>query len=86
MLAALIVEIIRSLSKDEVGLDIVAVPSMSAALLFGENLAAAVVALMYAREPSWRALLQQALVVGAKLGAISHHAHSEALLQDKNVG
>ena len=47
VLAALIVEIVRSLSKGEVGLDIVAALSMSAALLFGETLAAAVVALMY---------------------------------------
>jgi len=47
VLAALVVEIIRSLSKGEVGLDIVAALSMSAALLFGETLAAAVVAVMY---------------------------------------
>jgi heavy metal translocating P-type ATPase len=47
VLAALCVEIVRSLSKGEVGLDIVAALSMSAALLFGEMLAAAVVALMY---------------------------------------
>ena len=48
VLAALLVEIVRSLLKGEVGLDIVAALSMSAALLFGETLAAAVVALMYA--------------------------------------
>lgn len=47
VLAALVVEIVRSLMKGEVGLDIVAALSMSAALLFGETLAAAVVALMY---------------------------------------
>ena len=47
VLAALLVEIVRSLSKGEVGLDIVAALSMSAALVFGETLAAAVVALMY---------------------------------------
>ncbi len=47
VLAALVVEIIRSLWKGEVGLDIVAALSMTAALLFGETLAAAVVALMY---------------------------------------
>ncbi|OYU38013.1 MAG: heavy metal translocating P-type ATPase [Pseudorhodobacter sp. PARRP1] len=45
--AALVVEILRSLWKGEVGLDIVAALSMSAALLFGEGLAAAVVAVMY---------------------------------------
>ena len=47
VLAALVVEILRSLSRGEVGLDIVAALSMSAALMFGETLAAAVVALMY---------------------------------------
>ncbi|QOL80512.1 heavy metal translocating P-type ATPase [Pseudooceanicola spongiae] len=48
VLLALLVEILRSLLKGEVGLDIVAALSMSAALLFGEMLAASVVALMYA--------------------------------------
>jgi heavy metal translocating P-type ATPase len=47
VLAALIVEILRSLRRGEVGLDIVAALSMSAALTFGETLAAAVVAVMY---------------------------------------
>ncbi len=47
VLLALCVEIVRSLAQGEVGLDIVAALSMSAALLFGEALAAAVVALMY---------------------------------------
>jgi len=47
VLAGLVVEIVRSLWQGEVGLDIVAALSMSAALLFGETLAAAVVALMY---------------------------------------
>ena len=42
------VEIILSLRRGEVGLDIVAALSMTAALVFGEELAAAVVALMYA--------------------------------------
>jgi len=48
VLAALLLEILRSLRHGEVGLDIVAALSMSAALLFGEALAAAVVAVMYA--------------------------------------
>lgn len=48
VLASLIIEIIGSLRRGEVGLDIVAALSMSAAALFGETLAAAVVALMYA--------------------------------------
>lgn len=47
VLAALLAEILRSLRRGEVGLDIVAALSMSAALAFGESLAAAVVAVMY---------------------------------------
>ena len=45
---ALVVEIVTSLRRGEVGLDIVALLSMTAALAVGETLAAAVVALMYA--------------------------------------
>nr|WP_213506847.1 heavy metal translocating P-type ATPase [Brucella anthropi] len=47
VLAALLVEILRSLLRKEFGLDIVAAMSMSAALAFGEMLAASIVALMY---------------------------------------
>jgi heavy metal translocating P-type ATPase len=47
VLAALLAEISDSLRRQEVGLDIVAALSMTAALTFGETLAAAVVALMY---------------------------------------
>ncbi len=47
VLLALCVEIVRSLWQGEVGLDIVAALSMTAALLVGEALAASVVALMY---------------------------------------
>lgn len=47
VLLALLIEIVRSLSRGEVGLDIVAALSMTAALVFGETLAAAVVAVMY---------------------------------------
>lgn len=47
VLAALLAQILHSLARREVGLDIVAALSMSAALIFGETLAAAVVALMY---------------------------------------
>lgn len=46
-LTALLVEILRSIWQGEVGLDIVAALSMTAALVFGETLAAAVVAVMY---------------------------------------
>jgi heavy metal translocating P-type ATPase len=48
VLLALLVEIVTSLRRGDVGLDIVAGLSMAAALIFGENLAAAIVALMYA--------------------------------------
>lgn len=48
VLLALLYEIIASLRRGEVGLDIVAALSMSAALAVGETLAAVVVALMYA--------------------------------------
>jgi heavy metal translocating P-type ATPase len=48
LLISLLIEIASSLRRGEIGLDIVAALSMSAALIFGEYLAAAVVALMYA--------------------------------------
>ncbi|EYD74246.1 Lead, cadmium, zinc and mercury transporting ATPase, Copper-translocating P-type ATPase [Rubellimicrobium mesophilum DSM 19309] len=48
VLGALLVQIVGSLRRGDLGLDIVAALSMSAALLLGETLAAAVVALMYA--------------------------------------
>lgn len=48
VLLALLIEIATSLRRGEVGLDIVAALSMTAALAFGEQLAAVVVALMYA--------------------------------------
>jgi len=48
VLAMLVIEIASSLRKGDVGLDIVAALSMTGALIFGEHLAAVVVALMYA--------------------------------------
>jgi heavy metal translocating P-type ATPase len=48
VLLTLFIEIVSSLRRGDVGLDIVAALSMSAALVFGEELAAVVVALMYA--------------------------------------
>ncbi|MFN3656896.1 MAG: heavy metal translocating P-type ATPase [Pseudolabrys sp.] len=48
VLLALLVEIVTSLRRGDVGLDIVAALSMTAALVFGQELAAAIVALMYA--------------------------------------
>ena len=47
VLAALLLEIVTSLRRGDVGLDIVAALSMTAALVFGESLAASIVALMY---------------------------------------
>jgi cation transport ATPase len=47
VLLALLVEIASSLRRGEVGLDIVAALSMAAALVFGQELAGMVVALMY---------------------------------------
>jgi heavy metal translocating P-type ATPase len=47
VLAGLLAEIVTSLRRGEYGLDVVAALSMTAALIFGETLAAAVVALMY---------------------------------------
>lgn len=47
VLAALVIEIITSLRRGRFGLDIVAALSMTAALTFGETLAACVVAVMY---------------------------------------
>ncbi len=48
VLGALLIEIVASLRRGDVGLDIVAALSMTGALVFGEHLAAVVVALMYA--------------------------------------
>ena len=48
VLAALVAEIVTSLRRGDLGLDIVAALSLTAALLVGQDLAAAIVALMYA--------------------------------------
>lgn len=48
VLLALLVEIVTSLRAGDIGLDVVAALSMTAALAFGEELAAVVVGLMYA--------------------------------------
>lgn len=48
VLLTLLYDIVSSLRRGEIGLDIVAALSMTAALAVGENLAAVVVALMYA--------------------------------------
>lgn len=56
VLIALLVQIVRSLFRGELGLDIVAALSMSAALAFGETLAAVIVALMYTAARFWKAM------------------------------
>lgn len=48
VLGTLLIEIVASLRRGDVGLDIVAALSMTAALTFGEHLAGVVIALMYA--------------------------------------
>ena len=48
IIAALLFQIITSLREGEIGLDLIALLSMTAAMIFGETLAANVVALMYA--------------------------------------
>ena len=48
VLLALLAEIVTSLRRGDLGLDIVAALSMTGALMVGESLAAAIVALMYA--------------------------------------
>ena len=48
VLGALLIEIVASLRRGDIGLDVVAALSMTGALVFGEHLAAVVVALMYA--------------------------------------
>ena len=48
VLIVLLFEMVSSLARGNIGLDVVAALSMSAALVFGEELAAAIVALMYA--------------------------------------
>ena len=48
VLVVLLIEIVTSLRRGDVGLDVVAALSMGGALAFGEHLAAVVVALMYA--------------------------------------
>src|SRR5262245_21142040 len=48
VLLSLLVQIVQSLKRGDIGLDVVAALSMSAALYFGERLAANVVAIMYA--------------------------------------
>ena len=77
VLLALLVEIVTSLRRGEVGLDIVAGLSMGAALTFGENLAAAIVALMYAGGPVSRDLCGKDGAAGDDGAAVAGAAHGD---------
>lgn len=72
--AALLAEIVRSLLRGEVGLDIVAALSMSAALFFGETLAAAAVALMYSGGTFLESLQKAAPVARSASCSRAYHA------------
>ena len=76
VLAALLVEIVTSLRRGDVGLDLVAALSMSAAIAFGEPLAGNVVALMYAGGQLLEAFaqLRARSEMTALLGRVAHHA------------
>ena len=81
VLAVLVYDIVASLRRGEVGLDIVAVLSMAAALIVGEELAAIVVALMYAGGQSLEAFAERharremtALLARVPRTAVRHRA------------
>jgi heavy metal translocating P-type ATPase len=81
VLAVLVHDIVASLRRGEVGLDIVAVLSMAAALIVGEELAAIVVALMYAGGQSLEAFAERharremtALLARVPRTAVRHRA------------
>lgn len=76
VLAALLAEIVVSLHRGQIGLDLVAVLSMSAALAFGEPLAGNVVALMYAGGQLLEAYAERRAQreMTALLGRVAHTA------------
>jgi heavy metal translocating P-type ATPase len=80
VLIVLLVEIVNSLRRGDVGLDIVAALSMLAALVFGEYLAAVIVALMYASGQYLESFAERrasrdmtALLTRAPRTALRHH-------------
>ena len=77
VLLALLVEIVTSLRRGEVGLDIVAGLSMAAALIFGENLAAAIVALMYAGGQYLEIYAERTRAAGDDGAAVAGAAHGD---------
>ena len=76
VLVALLVQIIRSLSKRDLGLDVIAALAMAVAIAFGENLAANVVALMYAGGQLLESFASRkaAHAMTALMGRVSHTA------------
>jgi heavy metal translocating P-type ATPase len=76
VLVALLFEIVSALRRGDVGLDLVAALSMSAALGFGESLAANVVALMYSGGQLLEAFAhgRARREMSALLGRVSHTA------------
>ncbi|HZD89501.1 MAG TPA: HAD-IC family P-type ATPase, partial [Pseudolabrys sp.] len=82
VLLALVVEIVTSLRRGDVGLDIVAALSMTAALAVGQTLAAAIVALMYAGGQYLEGFAEKrarrdmtALLARVPRTAMRHHDH-----------
>ena len=86
ILAALLAEIVISLRRGDVGLDIVAALSMTAALAVGENLAGAIVALMYAGGQYLEAFAERTArrEMTALLGRVPRTAmrHRDGLLEE----
>ena len=78
VLAALLIEIVTTLRRGDVGLDIVAALSMSAALVFGESLAAAIVALMYSGGQFLEAYAERARPARDDGAAVAGAAHRDA--------
>jgi heavy metal translocating P-type ATPase len=76
VLLVLVMEVVNSLRRGDLGLDLVAALSMSSALLFGEPLAGNVVALMYAGGQLLEAFAQSRAraEMTALLGRVAHTA------------
>jgi heavy metal translocating P-type ATPase len=83
VLASLLFEILRSLRAGDIGLDIVAALSMSAALLTGEAAAANVVALMYAGGTFLEAFAERR--AGAEMRALLARQPRSALRHDNGT-
>lgn len=90
VLLALALEIVRGLARGDVGLDILAAVSMSAAAAFGETLAAAVVAVMYSGGTFLEAFAEgrAAREMHALLARVPHSAarYRDGRLEDVAVG